>query len=89
MRSGVEVAVVLVVVQAKGLLTRVPRGLHMVLVAPDACELTAVEAHLDAAVRLAQDAGGLVPIGPGRSVSHRGLLSASGSGFADRCRGRR
>ncbi len=63
-RAGQAVAAVLVVVEPQRLLARVALGGRVGLVAPDAGErpsVVAAEAHLDAAVALAQDAGGLVP----------------------------
>ena len=61
-------AAVLVVVEAQRLLARVALRRRVGLVAADPLEAAAVvaaEAHLDAAVALAQDARRGVPLGPG------------------------
>src|SRR3954452_5239257 len=69
---GQPVAVVLVVIQPQRLVAGVALRGGMVLVATDLGEVTAVELHDDAAVALAEDACGLLPV-----TVHRGFLSDS------------
>src|SRR3954454_25094127 len=69
---GQPVAVVLVVIQPQRLVAGVALRGGMVLVATDLGEVTAVELHDDAAVALAEDACGLLPV-----TVHPGFLSDS------------
>ena len=70
-RGGQPAAVVLVVIEPQRLVAGVALRRRMLLVAADLGERAALELHDDAAVALAQDAGGRLPF-----TGHRDFLSA-------------
>ena len=77
-RGGQPVAVVLVVIQPQRLVAGIALRGGMVLVAADLGEVAAVELHDDAAVALAEDARGGLPVLRSSGLSgHRGFLSGS------------
>ena len=81
-RAGQPALHVLVVVDAERLLAGVALGADVALVAADPGDLALVDAHLDAAVVAAEDAGGGVP--HLRRIGLDGLVGAGRRGVGDR-----
>jgi hypothetical protein len=75
-RHGQPIRAVLVVIEPQRLVAGIARGDRMGPVAADAREAPAVELHLDAAVALAQDARGALPVAVSSRFGHRILPGA-------------